>query len=110
MLLKRDEVILQKVLKEIELLENMVKDIDVVSYLAHEEKKRATAMTLINIWELVKHLSEDFKKTAKDFPFDEIRATRHLAAHEYQTLRFENIWDTIEIDIPLLKEQVMGYL
>ena len=106
MLLERDQNILQKALQEIELLEQMVQGIDVETYLANEEKMRATAMTLINIWELVKHLSSDFKQSAKDFPFDEIRAMRHIAAHEYQTLKFENVWDTIKEDIPTIKEQI----
>jgi len=110
MLLKRDRIILEKILEEISQLEKMIKGISVEVFLSNEEKKRAAAMTLINMGELAKNLSKEFIQSAGDFPYNEIRAMRHVAAHEYYALRFVDIWDTIKNDIPAFKKQVKSYL
>jgi len=110
MLLKRDETILRKVLEEITYLETTMSGLTHETFVENEDKKRVAAMTLINMGELVKNLSVDFVQSAKDFPLKEIRGLRHMAAHEYYAMRFEDIWDTIQNEIPELKEQINGFL
>jgi len=110
MLLKRDKIILQKLLEEIVYLETTTKGFTLESFIANEDKKRVAAMTLINIGELVKNLSKEFIQSAQNFPLNEIRALRNVAAHEYYALRFRDIWKTIERDIPSLKKQIGSFL
>lgn len=50
----RDEIILHKVLTEINVIEEMISDFDLNSFSESEKTKRAVCMTLINIGELVK--------------------------------------------------------
>ena len=54
----RDEVILRKVLSEIDIAENMMGDHSLAEFSDNEMLKRAVCMTVINIGELVKNLSE----------------------------------------------------
>ena len=110
MLLKRDRIILQKVLEEIIYLEDTTRELTRETFLTNEDKKRVAAMTLINMGELVKNLSTEFIQSSKDFPIRRIRGLRHVAAHEYYALRFVDIWDTIKNDIPNLKKQIKNYL
>lgn len=59
-------------------------------------------MTLINIGELVKLLSDNIRKEHSTMPWRQISGLRDVAAHSYQTLRMEDIWKTATTDIPVL--------
>jgi uncharacterized protein with HEPN domain len=100
-----DRKILEKILEEIQYLEVSIKDMTFEKFDSDETLKRATAMTLINIGELARLLSEEFKENTKNIPFKEIIATRNIAAHGYKTLRFDDIFKTITTDIPDLKKK-----
>jgi len=106
----RDKTILAKVLDEIHYLEMSTIGFTFESFMASETLKRAACMTLINIGELCRLLSEEVKVEARDIPFNEIIATRNVAAHGYQTLRFDDVWSTIQADIPDLKAKIVKLL
>ena len=63
-------------------------------------------MTLINIGELVKNLSEDFKLEYPLIPWRRITGMRDITAHKYQTLRMEDVWLTATQDIPQLEAEL----
>lgn len=107
---KRDKIILSKILGEISYFETSVTSLAFEQFMADETIKRAACMTLINIGELARFLSEEVKETADDIPFNEIIATRNVAAHGYQTLRFDDVWNTIKTDIPDLKTKIANLL
>lgn len=75
-----------------------------------ERTKRATCMTLINIGELVKNLTDEFKLKYNYVPWRGISGMRDVTAHKYQTLKMGDVWVTIENDIPNLKNQIKGIL
>lgn len=102
----RNIIILKKMLEEIDCLEGYTKEFDFDVFMQSEDKKRVVAMTLINIGELVRHLTKDFRKSAKDLPFDDAIGLRDIAAHGYKTLKFERIWNTVKIDIPDMKAKI----
>ena len=106
----RDIAILRKILAETEVISDMIIDFDLSSFLNDEKTRRAVCMTLINIGELVKLLSDAFKMNNSAIPWRSIAGLRDVAAHGYQTLRMEDIWETVLSDIPLLKEQIKGII
>jgi len=61
--------------------------------------KNAVAMCILQIGELVAHLSDDFKTTYFDMPWQDIKRMRNIAAHHYGTFDIETLWDTVENDI-----------
>ncbi len=69
-----------------------------------EKLKRALCMTVINIGELVKNITEDTRRRYATIPWKAIAGMRDLAAHKYQTLRMEDVYVTIKTDFPELKE------
>ena len=107
---RRDKIILGKILQEIEVLITSTKLLTYNSFIANDDKKRAAAMTMINIGELVHNMTPEFKKSARHIPFNEIKATRNTAAHRYHALDFDVIWNTIQYDIPTLKTQIQKIL
>lgn len=102
----RDRVILQKVLSEIEIAQNMMGNCSLEQFEQNEMLKRAVSMTVINIGELVKNISEETRLSNTQIPWKAIAGFRDIAAHKYQTLRMEDVYETVSVDFPALKEQI----
>lgn len=68
--------------------------------------KRAVCMTVINIGELVKNLSDSCRKTYPVVPWKAISGFRDIAAHKYQTLRMEDVYETVTVDFPKLHNEI----
>jgi uncharacterized protein with HEPN domain len=49
-------------------------------------------MTLINIGESVKNLSEEFRMSHTEIPWKDMAGLRDVTAHGYFTLRMSDIW------------------
>ena len=72
----------------------------------NEMLKRAVSMTVINIGELVKNLSEETRIAYTHIPWKAIAGFRDIAAHKYQTLRMADVYETVNTDFPSPKEQI----
>ncbi|MCD8048695.1 MAG: hypothetical protein LUG52_03680 [Clostridia bacterium] len=59
----RDITILKKILSEIDVASGFIKDVSLHDFEENEIIKRAVCMTVINIGELVKNLSDDFRES-----------------------------------------------
>jgi len=66
--------------------------------------KNAVAMCILQIGELTGHLSDSLKTTYRDMPWQDIKRMRNIAAHNYGSFDIETLWDTIENDIPALRD------
>ncbi len=62
------------------------------------------------IGEASKKLSAEFKKEYPNIPWKDIAGMRDKLIHDYFGVDVGVIWDTIERDIPLLKEYVIHLL
>lgn len=107
---RRDRIILQKVLSEIDIARTMTGDCTVEQFKQNEMLMRAVGMTVINIGELVKNLSEETRRAYPHIPWKAIAGFRDIAAHKYQTLRMEDVFETVSTDFPVLKEQIAEML
>ena len=106
----RDSIILQKILNEIDIGMDMLGGTTLTDFLDNEMLKRALSMTAINIGELVKNLTSDLKDKYKQIPWKAVAGMRDITAHKYQTLRMEDVYNTIKSDFPVLKEQIENIL
>ena len=103
---RRDRTILQKVLREIEIAGEMMNGCSLEEFQGSELLMRAVGMTVINIGELVKNLSDQLRQTYRQVPWKEIAGFRNVAAHKYQTLRMDDVYETVMTDFPVLREQI----
>lgn len=106
----RDEVILKKVLDEICVAQSMAGDCAYPEFAKNEMLKRAVCMTVINIGELVKNLSEGCRRDNPAIPWKAIAGFRDIAAHKYQTLKMEDVYETVKSDFPTLYRQIENIL
>jgi uncharacterized protein with HEPN domain len=61
---------------------------------------KAVVMSILNIGELTKHLSHDFKVTHNEIPWKNISGMRDIAAHGYHTMNHKIIWDVAKNYLP----------
>ena len=108
--MQRDRAYLLKVIEDIKDIEIFIKNISYSEFLADTMLKKAVCMSLINIGESVKGLSDDIKLKNKDIPWKKAIALRDIVAHKYGTIDFEIIWQTINEDIHSLKEAIKQIL
>ncbi len=102
----RDQIIVEKVISEINIGCEMLGAATLEEFLADEKLKRAVSMTVINIGELVKNVTDDTRKEYSQIPWKAIAGMRDIAAHKYQTLRMEDVYHTVYTDFPELKKQL----
>jgi len=104
---KSDSIVLNKILKEIAYLQSKTDNIiSFEDFDKDEDKKRIVAMTLINIGELTRHISQECKDLAKDIPFKNIIGLRDVAAHGYHSLKSDSVWGTVKTSIPDFKSKI----
>lgn len=99
----RDMIIIKKVLSEISVGFEMLGDFSMECFLADEKLKRAVAMTVINIGELIKNITPETRLANPQVPWKAIAGMRDIAAHKYQTLRMEDVYNTVTMDFSFLQ-------
>ena len=107
---RRDRIILQKVMSEIDIAEKMMDGCSLEQFRQNEMLMRAVCMTVINIGELVKNLADETRLAYPNIPWKAIAGFRDIAAHKYQTLRMEDVYETVVTDFPSLQEQIKQIL
>ena len=66
------------------------------------------SMSLFQLGELSKRLSDEFRETYLDLPWKEMRTIRNVFAHEYERSDKESLWNTMQNDIPALHEKLQA--
>ena len=102
----RDKTTLKKIVSEINIGLEILADIPLENFLDNETLKRAIAMTAINIGELVKGLTDEFRRANSHVAWKEAAAFRDIVAHKYETLKMTVVYDTFKHDFPEFKSQI----
>lgn len=65
--------------------------------------RNACTMCILQIGELTSCLSEDFRKTYSELPWNKIKGMRNVVAHDYESLDLKLSWGTLNRRVPELK-------
>ena len=106
----RDRITLEKIISEISIALHMISNISFDRFNSDEIIKRAVCMTAINIGELVKSLSDEFRIEYSFIPWKAIAGFRDIAAHKYQTLKMGDVYKTVSEDFPELQKSISQIL
>ena len=107
---RRDRIVIDKILSEIDIAFEMLGDCDLDSFLSNEMLKRAVGMTVINVGELVKNITDEMRENHREIPWKAIAGMRGIAAHKYQTLRMEDVYNTVILDFPELRDKLKAII
>ena len=104
----RDEVVLEKILKYVEQIEDAHKDYgkSLDSFQNSSVYRNACCMCILQIGELCKLLTDEFKQNEKAVPWREWCGIRDIFAHQYGAMDIEVAWGTLIEDLPVLEEKV----
>lgn len=102
----KDIIIIQKIIAEIEIAYKILGDCSMEKFMLDEILKRAISMTIINIGEMAKLISKELRLKNPQIAWKDIAGMRDITAHKYQTLRMEDVFNTVKIDFPILKNQL----
>lgn len=82
---------------------NFTRGMDFDTFVSSVLVRKAVCMSLINIGELAKALSSDFKAKYNKIQWKNISGLRDITAHKYHTLNLDIIWSVVKSDIPVLE-------
>ena len=103
-----NRLILQKIIGYCDDVENLMKMFG--TGLEDFEKnfafQYACGMCIIQIGELTTRLDEDFKEKNLEIEWNQIKGLRNIFAHDYESVKFEVLWEILNEDIPDLKEKL----
>ncbi len=101
----RNRRVIQKMMEETQIIAELIYGLDFDVFNQDERTKRAVCMTLIDIGELVKNLTDQFRDAHKQIAWRAIAGIRDIAAHRYEILSMADIWETVQSDVPVLAKQ-----
>ncbi|MCR4896592.1 MAG: DUF86 domain-containing protein [Lachnospiraceae bacterium] len=93
-------------MSEIDVADELLGDMTLADFEGDEKTKRAVCMTVINIGELVKNITDDTREKYKKLPWKVAAGFRDVAAHKYQTLQMGDVFSTLKDDFPSFREQL----
>ena len=110
MSIKQDKPHLLFIEKYLGKLETYTKDLSLEEFKENEMTYDACVLNFINLAESLKKLSEDFQNNHPQIPFRKIIGLRNIAAHTYEGLDPNILFDTIQNSIPPLKIEILKIL
>ena len=81
-------------------------DYDREKFLADRVMQRAILQALTELGEAANHVSHELKDRYLDVPWDDARAFRNFAIHQYFAVSWEIVWDTATVDVVQLQPLV----
>lgn len=103
-----NKVILQKIIgycNDIEKFMNRFGN-NFENFISDRAFQMSCGMCIIQIGELTTRLSEDFKEKISEIEWNKIKGLRNIFAHDYESVKFEVLWEILTEDIPALKESL----
>ena len=100
---QRDRSILAHICEYCEDAMDIAKQIESeTAFRASKRDQLALGMCILQIGELIKHLSDDFVQNHQAMPWRMMRRMRDLYAHHYEKADITLFWNTVTQDIPAL--------
>lgn len=106
----RERIALEKICSEIDFALKFLENMSSEEFLADEKTKRAVGMTAINIGELTKHLTMEFREQYPQVEWKNAARFRDIVAHKYETLNMLDVYETVTKDFPEMRLQIKKIL
>jgi uncharacterized protein with HEPN domain len=98
---------LEDMLQYAEIGIRIVKDLDYDAFLGNEEKVLAAIRAIEVIGEAAKHISPTVRDQYPEVPWSGLARMRDKLIHGYFGVDVEVVWQTLQEDLPLLRESMI---
>ena len=87
-------------------MECYVDNIDAKNFLDDKKTITACALTVSQIGEIVKEITDGTINKYNEIPWNSIRGMRNRIVHDYENVDLSVLWGTIKESLPELKEKL----
>ena len=102
----RDPAYLLDILDAARLILSYVQDIDQQALKTDPMRQDAIMRRFGIIGEAARRLSEEFRASHPDIPWQEMIGMRNRLIHEYNKVELDTVWKVIQTELPKLIEQI----
>ena len=102
----RNIAVAQRILQEIHEVNEMLGPHTQREFLDSKTLQKATVMSLLNIGEQTKAFTDAFIDSTPWIPWQDMRSARNIAAHTYDALDMDDVWETYQSDLPALRGEM----
>ena len=104
------ELRVQDMLAEITAVEETVAGLRVETFGQNQQALRAVLYSLAIIGEAVASAIDDLEAADPETPWHQIRGMRNAVIHQYFRVDVETVWQTAQLDLPMLKTALQRLL
>ena len=105
---KKDKVLAEKIIGYCDKIETIKQRFGATfeQFNSDEAFQLAISMCIVQIGELAKRFSDDFRTRHAEISWAGIKGLRNIFVHEYEKIDFGEIWRDITKDVPKLQAQL----
>ena len=103
---KDNKILVQHILNSIAQIEKYTNEVSEELFMSDSKIQDAVLRRLEIIGEAAGNISDDFKKENNDIEWSKATAVRNILIHQYFEVDLKIIWDTVKINLPVLKHEL----
>jgi len=107
---KNDSVYLRHILNSIERIEDYTEGMEKDDFLSSNLVQDGTIRQIEIIGEATKNLSKNIREKYSQISWSDIAGMRDRLIHHYFGVNLNAVWDTVKIDLPILKDEILVIL
>ncbi len=101
--MKDDNIYLTHVIEATDKIIRYTKSVSMSEFVANDMMFDATTREIMIIGEAVTNISEAFKHIHNDIPWHKMVGMRNRLIHAYFGVDPETVWETVKVDVPVLR-------
>lgn len=103
----KNQKIIQKIINYIDSILKYINGVDYAEFRNNSMMVEACVFNLSQIGELVNKLDKEYFSQHNEIPWFKMRGLRNRIVHAYEGVNLNLIWEIIDIDIKILREQLL---